>query len=114
MKECPKSLCEAESEVAETLPNCACSNGHQKGTKNGDTVCEWRGGNCSKFFKGCDNNGAMVCKMQKADAAEESVGQVFQHTDRMRTCDTCDERTCMECLYGGCFEKMFIFMTVNT
>lgn len=39
---------------------------------------------------------------------ENSVGfGTFEFTDRMdpHSCDTCADRTCMECLYGGCFSK---------
>merc|ERR1719242_1290516 len=52
---------------------CACKGGNQKGTQNGDKVCQWRGGNCSAFFEGCDKKGATVCEMQKADT-EKAVG----------------------------------------
>jgi len=71
MKECPKSLCDKKEAVGEAT--CACKGGNQKGTKNGDKVCQWRGGNCSAFFEGCDKKGATVCEMQKADT-EKAVG----------------------------------------
>merc|ERR1719242_843464 len=45
------------------LPTCSCAGGNQQGTSEGDKVCEWNGGNCSKFREGCDK----PCIMNKEE-----------------------------------------------
>merc|ERR1719245_2897514 len=57
-----------ESAVAD-LPTCTCKGGHESGTSNGDKVCEWRGGNCSKYRSSCEgNSAATVCTMQRSES----------------------------------------------
>lgn len=86
---------------------CACSGGSQTGTENGDKVCQWRGGNCSKFREGCDKYGATICTMQKSDAekavaddcwwtgdCEEAVARSCSHYTDMFGSATCKNKDC--------------------
>jgi len=83
----------AESAVGET---CACAGGNQKGTKSGDKVCQWSGGNCSKYREGCDKHGATICTMHKD--AESEVG--LRNTNAA-ACKK--EQTGASCKNAGCW-----------
>lgn len=94
------SATEQESSVGDSLDFCTCSKEKRfSGWAAGGEACQF-GSNCAPRAR-C-KFGGNPCVF---GADEESVGQLFEHTDRMKTFDTCDDRTCIECLYGRTFEK---------
>merc|ERR1719242_460374 len=61
-----KHPAECENYEDSGLPTCSCAGGNQQGTSEGDKVCEWNGGNCSKFREGCDK----PCIMKKEEECQ--------------------------------------------
>lgn len=82
------------------LPVCKCGlnavrgeEKFQKGSVNGQRMCQFPGGNCVKFFPGCVEKGATVCKLEidYVDEMEEiGVGGPSECVDGNNVfCDGC-------------------------
>lgn len=96
-----------------TLPVCDCGleavKGEEKfarGSVDGDRMCQFRKGNCAKFFEGCVSKGATVCELEIDYVDEMYEVEVGGNHLFFETCTLEGRPPCTSCLgrRGNCLD----------